>query len=168
MSGSGAIEGFARNLAFLVAIDDYAAGVPKLHSPVADAKALAQCLSDEHGFETELVLDGAATLAGLRTFFGDLPTRVGSDDRVLFYFAGHGTATPGSAGPTDYILPHDAERESNTNYLPTGAAGWWRNIRERLRRPCRSKPTSACRRVRCSPAHRFSRFRFTSKPVRGA
>lgn len=118
MSGSRAIEGFARNLAFLVAIDHYAAGVPKLRTPVADAKALAQCLSDDHGFETELVLDSAATLAGLRTFFADLPKRVGCDDRVLFYFAGHGTATPGTAGPTGYILPHDAERESNANYLP--------------------------------------------------
>ena len=46
--------------------------------------------------------------------------RTGSarDDRVLFYFAGHGIAVEGEDGPAGYILPQDADAKSTKNYLP--------------------------------------------------
>ncbi|MER9217276.1 caspase family protein, partial [Mesorhizobium sp. M0663] len=112
------MEGFDRSLAFIIAIDNYSNGVPRLRTPVADAKALAKCLREDHGFETELILNSAATLGGLRTFLSGLPDRVGGGDRVLFYFAGHGIATPSDTGPTGYILPQDADQNTSANYLP--------------------------------------------------
>ncbi|WP_051505712.1 caspase family protein [Mesorhizobium sp. WSM2561] len=111
------MEGFERSRAFLVAIDGYSNGVPPLRTPVADAKALARCLSDDHGFDTELILDADATLAGIRMFLSDLSKRVGSNDRVLFYFAGHGVAIEGDTGPTGYVLPQDADRGSDSKFL---------------------------------------------------
>ncbi|WP_051505711.1 caspase family protein [Mesorhizobium sp. WSM2561] len=118
MNGSVPIEGFTHNLAFLVAIDGYRNGVPPLRTPVADAEALAKCLTEDHGFDTQLILNSAATLVGLRKFLEELPKRVGRDDRVLFYFAGHGTAIDNDKGATGYILPQDADRDSESKYLP--------------------------------------------------
>src|SRR6202008_2368370 len=41
-----------------------------------------------------------------------------SDDRVLFYFAGHGIALESDEGPKGYLLPQDADRRSTERYLP--------------------------------------------------
>jgi hypothetical protein len=109
MNNHGAMEGFRRSLAFLIAIDGYGNGVPELRSPVADAKGLAEVLRQDHGFETEVVANEQATLAGVREFLAHLPNRVGSDDRVLFYFAGHGIALESDEGPKGYVLPQDAD-----------------------------------------------------------
>jgi hypothetical protein len=46
------------------------------------------------------------------------PSRVDSDDRVIFYFAGHGVALESDDGPKGFILPQDAKRNSESNYLP--------------------------------------------------
>jgi uncharacterized caspase-like protein len=118
MTVPGAVAGFDRSLAFLVAIDRYTNGVPKLRTPVADAWAFAELLRKHHGFETEIVSDEAATGDRLRRFFGGLRERVGRDDRVLFYFAGHGIALPSGDGPRGYVLPQDADRTSEDSYLP--------------------------------------------------
>jgi len=112
------MDGFARSLAFFVAIDDYTNKVPKLSTPVADANDIAEILRTRHDFATELLKNEEATLAGIRAFLADLATRVGPDDRVLFYFAGHGTAIDSETGPVGYLLPQDAERDSASNYLP--------------------------------------------------
>src|SRR5262249_22985309 len=113
-----AIEGFHRSLAFLVGVDRYGNGVPELRSPVADAKELAAVLCQHHGFEAEIIADEQATLAGIRALLSGLPSRVGRDDRVLFYFAGHGIALESDEGPKGYLLPQDAERRSTERYLP--------------------------------------------------
>jgi uncharacterized caspase-like protein len=111
MSDSG-MEGFRKSLAFLVAINRYGNGVPELWTPVADAEALAEALHRDHGYEAEILRDEQATLDGLRAFLTGLKELVKSDDRVIFYFEGHGVAPPGNDGPEGYILPHDAERDS--------------------------------------------------------
>jgi len=113
-----AIEGFNRSLAILVAIDRYGDGVPELQTPVADAEELAHVLSRDHGFETEIWANEKATLAGLRALLAALKARVGSEDRVLFYFAGHGIAMDGDGGPEGFVLPQDSTRSSTDRYLP--------------------------------------------------
>src|SRR4029077_7445710 len=47
-----------------------------------------------------------------------LANEIGSDDRVVFYFAGHGIALPSDEGPKGYLLPQDADRVSTERYLP--------------------------------------------------
>jgi WD40 repeat protein len=46
-----------------------------------------------------------------------LPSILGPDDRLLFYFAGHGVATDSDDGPAGYVLPQDARREDDTTFL---------------------------------------------------
>jgi WD40 repeat protein len=117
MSHPATIEGFTKSLAILVAIDSYLE-VPVLHTPVADAEKLAQVLREDHGFETELLRNEEATFDKLTEVLAGLVKQVGANDRVLFYFAGHGTALPSDDGPRGYILPQDAERDSDRRYLP--------------------------------------------------
>lgn len=118
MSSPKAVEGFNRSLAFLVAIDRYRNGVPELHTPVADATKLAGILEQHHGFKADVVANEEATLDKLREALADLRTRVGKDDRVLFYFAGHGIALDSDEGPRGFLLPQDAARDSADRYLP--------------------------------------------------
>ena len=47
----------------------------------------------------------------------ELPARVGADDRVCFYFAGHGVAIDGHDGPNGYLLPADASRGDDATFL---------------------------------------------------
>jgi outer membrane protein assembly factor BamB len=112
------VKGFQKSVAILVAIDNYTNGVPELRTPVADAVALRDMLQDEHGFDVGVLTNQQASLEGLRTLLADLPTRIGPDDRVLFYFAGHGTLQPSDDGPRGYILAQDASRDSTEHYLP--------------------------------------------------
>jgi len=112
------MEEFAHNLAFFVAIDDYTNGVRKLSTPVADATAIANVLQGQHQFTTKILKNGAATLADIRTLLEDLKQSVQADDRVVFYFAGHGTAIDSKTGPVGYLLPQDAKADSSSSYLP--------------------------------------------------
>ncbi|TJV38703.1 MAG: hypothetical protein E5Y02_28555 [Mesorhizobium sp.] len=116
MSPVERIEGFRKNLAILVAIDNYAS-VPTLKTPIGDAADLARVLHDSHGFDTEIVTDANATFDKLTELLASLPDRIGSNDRVLFYFAGHGIALSSDEGPKGYILPQDADRDLTDRYL---------------------------------------------------
>lgn len=42
---------------------------------------------------------------------------VGPNDRVFFYFAGHGIALDGDDGPEGYLVPEDAKRDDRTSFL---------------------------------------------------
>lgn len=111
------VEGFRSSLAILIGIDQYGDGVPVLRTPVHDATKLASILQRDHGFETEVLVNENATIEKLRRVFADLSVRIGADDRVLFYFAGHGIALESDEGPKGYLLPQDAKRNSTDRYL---------------------------------------------------
>jgi hypothetical protein len=111
------MKGFTRSLAIFVAIDRYATGIPDLKTPVSDAEAVAQVLRQAHGFETEIIGNEKATARRLRSYLARLSKRVSESDRVIFFFAGHGTASEGDEGPQGYLLPHDADPRSRRNHL---------------------------------------------------
>jgi energy-coupling factor transporter ATP-binding protein EcfA2 len=118
MSTPNQPEGFGKSIAILVAIDKYSNGVPALLTPVADATALADILGRLHGFDVRTVTNEQATRAGVNKVLSDLTAQVGKDDRVLFYFAGHGIAQQSDTGPKGYVLPYDADRRSVDQYIP--------------------------------------------------
>ena len=105
--------GFNRNLAVVIGIDAYTGGIPRLTTAVNDAARLASLLAGEHGYETVLLTHPATgqpvTRERLRALFEDeLKARLGEDDRLLVYFAGHGVALDGDDGPRGYLVPQDA------------------------------------------------------------
>jgi hypothetical protein len=57
--------------------------------------------------------------AALRTLVRDtMVGLVGPDDRVVFYFAGHGIAVDGDDGPAGYLVPADADPSDPRTLIP--------------------------------------------------
>jgi WD40 repeat protein len=109
---------FHRSIAIAIGIDEYAQGIPRLQTAVADAGELARILEQDHGYAARLLTQDV-TLARLRELLCQiLPNEVGPDDRVLCYFAGHGIALDGDDGPAGFLIPQDARRDDRATFLP--------------------------------------------------
>ena len=100
--------------ALVIGIDEYAKW-PGLHHAVRDAKAIQDVLVTRFGFKpgnVTALFDGEATRANiLRTLNDKLSdtTRVKRDDRVMVFFAGHGSTRKLASGrDVGYIVPVDA------------------------------------------------------------
>lgn len=119
MTSAASVPGqFRQSVAVVVGINAYQHGIPALATAVNDARRLAGILSGSHGYDVLTLLDGEATRERLvRVLKEDLPARVGPDDRVCFYFAGHGVALDGDQGPNGYLLPQDANRGDESTFL---------------------------------------------------
>lgn len=115
---------FDRNLAVVIGIDRYKSdSIHDLSTPVNDARALAELLETEYGYEPENVVrlfDDTATLTGLQTLLdGRLPNQLKptKSDRLIFYFAGHGIPRNGQDGPEGYLVPQDADSQKEGSFL---------------------------------------------------
>ncbi|MFN7976627.1 MAG: caspase family protein [Vicinamibacterales bacterium] len=118
MPEAAATPAFRRSIAVVVGIDQYGHGIPTLRTAVNDARRLGDVLARQHGYDVTAMLDAEATRARLvELLTHDLPARIEADDRVLFYFAGHGVAIDGHDGPNGYLLPVDANRGDESTYL---------------------------------------------------
>jgi len=125
---------FDRNLAVVIGIDRYKSkSIHNLSTPVSDARALADLLETEYGYNKDKkgdrlfdenvlrLFDEAATLTGLQTLLNDtLPNRLNPTkyDRLIFYFAGHGIPRNGKDGPEGYLVPQDADSQKQDSFLP--------------------------------------------------
>jgi Caspase domain len=111
---------FARNLAIVIGINNYQNSISPLRNAVNDATKLKQILEQKHQYDRVWqLLDDRATLKILNNFLENvLPQHVQPDDRLIFYFAGHGIALNGENGPTGYLIPQDAILGDPQTYLP--------------------------------------------------
>ncbi|MFS0519399.1 caspase family protein [Nostoc sp. UIC 10607] len=110
---------FSRNLAFIIGINNYTNGISSLQNAVNDAKRLVEILREKHKYEVWVCLDEVATLKSLNQLLEKtLPEQVNENDRLLFYFAGHGIALNGNDGPAGYLIPQDAKLNVTETYLP--------------------------------------------------
>ncbi|WP_185969275.1 caspase family protein [Aliiglaciecola sp. M165] len=109
---------FETSHAIIIGIDEYAQGIPSLRSAVNDAQRLGNLLETEHEYQCHTYLNADANLANLEQLLQTwLPQHVGENDRVLFYFAGHGVALDADDGPRGYLLPQDAKLGAADTYL---------------------------------------------------
>jgi WD40 repeat protein len=110
---------FSRNLAFVIGINKYSNGISALQNAVNDAKKLVEALRGQHEYRIWVCLDEVATLGNLSELLDKtLPEQVKPDDRLLFYFAGHGIALNNEDGPEGYLIPQDAKLGDVQTYLP--------------------------------------------------
>jgi uncharacterized caspase-like protein len=128
-STSQSESGFANSYAVVIGINKYQSGIPPLGTAVNDAQKIAEILESEHKYtlispsksasqsENKAWLDENATLESLNALLKTLKDTVGSNDRLLFYFAGHGTAINSEDGPQGYLIPQDAKYKDITTYL---------------------------------------------------
>jgi hypothetical protein len=105
---------YADSWAVVIGINDYQhPRVPKLRYAVNDARAVEQALLAQ-GFRADRIirlLDREATKARIETVLGDeLRQRVGANDRVMVFFAGHGMTDRLRSGEEEgYLMPVDGD-----------------------------------------------------------
>ena len=104
---------YGRSFAVVIGINKYEKW-PGLEFAVADAGAVKDSLQKTGFDDITVILDQDATQRRILTeLFHELPQKVERNDRVLFYFAGHGqTANTPGGGKKGYIIPVDAEADS--------------------------------------------------------
>lgn len=107
---------FGRYYALIIALQDYRYW-SDLSTPKADAKAIATLLSDKYGFTTQTIVNASTT--DILEALSDLQQKVGENDNVLIYFAGHGQVRyPTENEPRGYWLPVNAQKDRTTYWLP--------------------------------------------------
>ncbi|MCI5136978.1 MAG: peptidase C14, partial [Candidatus Electrothrix sp. AR1] len=110
---------FRRSLAIIIGIDQYTNNIPQLSTAANDARELKKILEDKHGYEVIILTDEKATKSGMEGVFLDKRiTSLSENDRLLFYFAGHGIALDGEHDPKGYLIPQDAQREDSSTFWP--------------------------------------------------
>jgi hypothetical protein len=100
---------FSRDVAIIAAISMYDAGSGYKALPAAETQAqqLAKALH-EQDFETVILLGPNATKAKIINAIAN--SNVGPDDRLLFYFGGHGDVREKNGDDVGYIVPFDAKK----------------------------------------------------------
>ena len=104
---------YGKSFAVVIGINQYEKW-PGLEFAVADANAVKDTLQKTGFDDITLIMNQEATQRRILTeLFHKLPEKVNRNDRVLFYFAGHGQTEdlPGG-GKKGYIIPVDAETDS--------------------------------------------------------
>lgn len=102
---------YDKSWAIVIGVNNYPNGdrnTPNLNFAVSDAKRVAAKLT-ALGFEVRTLIDEQATRQNIiHLLADDIGPQTKENDRILFYFAGHG-ATKEKADKTfmGYILPHD-------------------------------------------------------------
>ncbi|RJO63374.1 MAG: hypothetical protein C4523_20585 [Myxococcales bacterium] len=124
-SGKMPDDWYKKSVALVVGIDGYENEWPRLTSAVSDAKRMETELVRQ-GFTVKTLFDDKATKQEiLRQLASVLPTKVGPNDRFVFYFAGHGqteslvhTQLKGSyIMPVEgYIVPADGSRKGGDQW----------------------------------------------------
>lgn len=111
---------YSKSLAVVIGINKYEKW-PALEFATADAKAVKTALEKSGFDEIVMILDNEATQRRILTeLFDKLPKMVEHNDRVLFYFAGHGqTENLPGGGKKGYIIPVDADM---LNYVSTAVS----------------------------------------------
>ncbi len=109
------LQGFSKSRAYLVGISEYLYPIKSLSTPIEDINAIEESLCDFDTITRKIDIkktDFEIFLAELIREVNDSGT-----DRVLFYFAGHGTTINNSRGPQGYIiLKNERGDENSGNY----------------------------------------------------
>jgi hypothetical protein len=107
---------FGRYHALVIGNDAYR-HLPPLRTARNDAESVAALLRDAYGFEVTLLLD--ATREQVLLGFAEMRRRLGPDDNLLIYYAGHGWLDEDA--DEGYWLPVDAEEDNPVRWIANSA-----------------------------------------------
>ncbi|MGC9967245.1 MAG: caspase family protein [Syntrophobacteraceae bacterium] len=103
---------FNNSYALVVGIDNYPhSNWLSLEYPVRDAQRVSEYLRTQ-GFQVETLTDEQATRQNILSYFDKLSQKVTDNDRLLFYFGGHGTTENIGGTQFGYLVPFGAGRSS--------------------------------------------------------
>ncbi|MEM1143783.1 MAG: caspase family protein [Pseudomonadota bacterium] len=104
---------FGNYFALVIGNQDYAK-LSSLQTPVNDATRVAEVLNKKYGFSVQLLLN--ATNVEAMEAINDLYERVGANDNLLIYYAGHGARVPSGEIENGYWLPVNADAPPRDTY----------------------------------------------------
>jgi len=114
----GKVPDMGKYYALIIGIDNYRSPLEDLRTPVKDARRVEEVLKKKYGFETILLTDDRPAKPTRNEIFSalfKLKAKIGSNDNLLIYFAGHGEFYARSG----YWLAQDADAEIRANWLST-------------------------------------------------
>ena len=109
---------YNKSWALVIGINDYEGR--RLVNARNDAEKFAALLKEKYGFEEVIsLLDKDASRENiLRYLWEDLKDRVGAEDRLIIFFAGHGESQPSKDGKRiGYIIPQDARKGTIIDHI---------------------------------------------------
>lgn len=111
---------FANSHAFIVGNNDYQQ-VSRLKTPINDATKLAEVLKEKHAFENVHLLTDAKKVQLEEFITKKMIEEVKQNDKVVFYFAGHGIAVDSEEDkegePKGYLVPTDADSNDESTFV---------------------------------------------------
>jgi formylglycine-generating enzyme len=111
---------YSKSWALVIGINDYGSQFPRLFNARNDAAAMADLLQKEYEFDHVITLyDTEATYSAIVEWLRDrLPKQVDANDRLVIFFAGHGTTRTSMSGRMrGYLIPQDAKAEQYHTYI---------------------------------------------------
>jgi len=105
---------YSASRALVVGINNYQHASP-LSYAIRDSEETSQVLKDEFGFDEKniiLLTDANATRARIIDSFLSYVDETEVDDRIVFFFAGHGHTFSGHRGEVGYLVPYDGDTHS--------------------------------------------------------
>lgn len=113
---------YDQSWAVVIGIDDYGGQFTRLRNAENDARGIALLLKSVYNFQDDhvfILLGTEATRNVIMEWLRDkLPERVGANDRVIFFFAGHGiTRESGQNLKRGYLIPYGARRGRYSDYV---------------------------------------------------
>ena len=118
ISPAGPQAYYEKSWALVIGINDYEG--MRLGNARNDAEAVAALLKEKYGFDEVIsLLDKDASRENiLRYLREDLRDRVGDEDRLIIFFAGHGESQPSKGGGRiGYIIPQDARKDTSIDHI---------------------------------------------------
>ena len=111
---------YRNSWALIVGINKYDKASPLAYA-CNDANAVAESLKEEFNFpgsNITLLTDQAATRHAIASAFLEFATgKVDPDDRILFFFAGHGHTETGRRGEIGFLVPVDGTPDDLTTLI---------------------------------------------------
>lgn len=115
---------FTHNFSVIIGINNYRNGISELKTAKPDAEELAHILRIDYQYQVELITDDTdrkPTLKELENLLTKwLPEKLqppAENNRLLFYFAGHGMPLESDDGPRGFLLPQDANPKEPETFL---------------------------------------------------
>ena len=97
--------------AVIVGINEYK-NLPQLGYAVNDANGIANCLNKNFGFKKKnviMLLDESATRQNIFKSYLEFTETADENDRIVFFFAGHGITRSGRRKETGFLVPSDGD-----------------------------------------------------------
>jgi|GEM_PF-2606417 len=133
-SDGAPVDWYSKSIAFVVGIDSYSQGWPRLSQAVKDAQRMEAALK-ARGFTVFTLYDknamGSEIVAGLRK----AASQTGKNDAFVFYYAGHGHTQKSARDGSEagYLAPVDAKSGDLTGYISVS------QIRDEINSTCAAK-----------------------------